>query len=205
MELAICEVCSAPFTPRPWNVNRCCSRPCRNIYLNSLPRNVIPLEQRFWAKVEKTEGCWLWRGTVVSSTGYGCIMQSNPKKKWSAHRYSWVLHHGEIEGDLNVCHHCDVRICVRPDHLFLGTDADNFADMKAKGRSMTGDRNPSKWLPPSALRSPKNCKVDPEMVQEIRRRYAAGGVKMQELADEFGITLGTIHPLIRRKTWKDVP
>lgn len=89
-------------------------------------------EDRFWAKVEKGEGCWEWQG-ARHPHGYGqvriagiCVF---------AHRYSWQLANGPIPGGLNVCHHCDNPKCVRPDHLFLGTQRDNLQDMAGKGRA----------------------------------------------------------------------
>ncbi len=86
---------------------------------------------RFWAHVVKSDGCWLWNGSLIRA-GYGTLSHSVKPKL--AHRYSWVLHNGPIPVGLFVCHHCDVRNCVRPDHLFLGTHSDNMRDALAKGR-----------------------------------------------------------------------
>ena len=87
---------------------------------------------RFWGMVNKTEGrCWLWEG-MLSWGGYGLLKVSGRKRR--AHRISWELHNGPIPPGLLVLHKCDVRHCVRPDHLFLGTDLDNVVDMHIKGR-----------------------------------------------------------------------
>lgn len=92
-----------------------------------------PLAVRFWEKVNKTETCWLWTATH-NGRGYGTILAAAGEEKILAHRASRELHYGPIPEGLVVCHHCDVRRCVRPDHLFLGTYKDNTQDMVQKGK-----------------------------------------------------------------------
>jgi hypothetical protein len=87
---------------------------------------------RFNKKVEKTDSCWLWVGKKMID-GYGNMWVEG--KQIPAHRLSWLLHNGSIKEGLKVCHKCDVRHCVNPQHLFLGTQMDNMRDMIEKGRA----------------------------------------------------------------------
>lgn len=99
------------------------------------------LEQFFWSRVNKNGPipehrpelgpCWLWTGGATR--GYGCVPVEGKHQR--SNRVSWVMANGPIPDGLYVCHHCDVTLCVRPSHLFLGTMADNVADMVSKGRS----------------------------------------------------------------------
>jgi hypothetical protein len=98
---------------------------------------------RFWEKVFKTDTCWLWTGWLHKGYGVMAINQDPVR----AHRFSWELHYGPIpKGDEEICvlHKCDVPTCVRPEHLFLGTDKDNNADMIAKGRQSVGPEHGEK-------------------------------------------------------------
>lgn len=89
------------------------------------------------------DGCWYWVGTISRATSsdidpYGLFKYDGRKRL--AHRVSYILHKGNFPKDLCVCHTCDNRLCVNPDHLFLGTKADNIADMVSKGRHAHGPR-----------------------------------------------------------------
>lgn len=105
------------------------------------PRKRRSLAERFWAKVNKTDGCWLWTG-CKDPKGYGYIGtggRRGPTK--SAHRVSYELEHGEVPEGLHVLHDCDTPSCVRPSHLFAGTPLDNTRDMMRKGRARFAGRS----------------------------------------------------------------
>lgn len=89
-------------------------------------------EAAFWAKVQKTDGCWLWIGARANAFGHGYFSFRGGGAL--AHRHSYEIAHGRIPRGLFICHRCDVPACVRPDHLFAGTQGDNIRDAVAKGR-----------------------------------------------------------------------
>lgn len=95
-----------------------------------------PAETRFWMRVDKSGECWTWTA-ARGDHGYGSFTDDDGRSV-SAHRFSHQLHYGPIPKGLVVCHKCDNPPCVRPDHLFLGTQADNVRDMQAKGRAVSG-------------------------------------------------------------------
>lgn len=153
------------------------------------------IETRFWAKVNKTETCWLWTASTVSG-GYGYFVTKKPRHEY-AHRYSWFLANGEIPDGLLVLHHCDVRGCVNPDHLFLGTQRDNIHDMISKGRQMDYTKRT-----PREQKGSRNSmsKLTEDQVAEIRARRASGEGPVA-LAREFGITYGNIWKILTGRSW----
>ena len=155
-----------------------------------------PLE-RFSRMYEvDASGCWLWKGYRLKVTrngrgGYGTFAMVW-REKIPAHLAAWLLFRGPIPDGMVVRHRCDVRACVNPDHLELGTYKDNTADMYERGRACAGD----------AMRSAKGfISLTEDQVRRIRARYAAGGVSQTALGEEFGVSQATISRLLRRKTY----
>lgn len=181
-------------------------------------RSSRPLADRFWEKVDKQGPimraelgpCWVWTASFAT-TGYGQLAVKFADGRYRpqrAHRLSWQLTNGLIPDGFNVLHHCDYKPCVRPEHLFLGTDADNVADMWAKGREYrfvrkSGDEHHFRTHPELVQRGEANgyAKLTERAVQEIRGRYAAGGITQEQLGVEYGVSQVNIGYIIRRKHW----
>lgn len=156
-------------------------------------------ENRFWAKVRKGDDCWEWTGRPYS-TGYGMAWVGN--RRILAHRYAYQAEVGPIPDGLFVCHRCDNRLCVRPDHLFLGTLQDNHADMVAKGRIAKGDQNGMRRHPEKARRGEAHgmAVLNEAMVRTIRQEHM-GGKEPSQIARNLGVNRGAVRDVLRGKTW----
>lgn len=130
MRAFLCEFCEKRFNRYVSERNRhkhgYCSTKCL-IAFRKTPAYT------FWPKIRKTRSCWLWDGAMFPN-GYGALWLDKLKPRKLAHRYSWELHRGKIPPGKLILHRCDVRNCVRPSHLFVGTHHDNTHDAIAKGR-----------------------------------------------------------------------
>lgn len=199
--MATCVTCGNEFVPAWGTTGRFCTRPC--YWRGKLP--LRPLAERFWSKVDKSDDCWLWTGGHHNG-GYGVIGLPDGNVGLT-HRVSWEMHFGKVPPGLHVCHKCDVRGCVRPSHLFLGTNADNVADKVAKGRQPRGETSGPRMHPdriPRGAALPQ-AKLTELRVQQMRQQYAGGKLRMIDLAESFGISLAAVHGVIHRRTWKHVP
>lgn len=146
----------------------------------------------FYRYVVYSDTCWEWRG-YVAPNGYGQLWDGTRIEK--AHRFSYRKHIGPIPKGKLVCHHCDNRRCVRPEHLFLGTHADNLHDMDRKGRSKR-PRFPGE--------SNGNAKLTATNVRTIRAQYRRGLVTAKSFADKFDVSEGLIRHIIKGRAWRHV-
>ena len=154
----------------------------------------ISIINRFWKNVDKTGNCWEWTGS--RSNNYG--QMSIKCKTVKAHRISWEIHNGpipHIDGvdyrGTCVCHKCDNRGCVNPDHLFIATNAENLKDRDRKGRQSRGEDHCCAVLT-------KN------QVIIIRKWYSYGDIGQRPLAKYFSVSRRTISAIVHRKTWKHI-
>jgi len=139
---------------------------------------------------EPTSGCLLWIGRTTKD-GYGEFKIGGRYVR--AHRFAWELEHGTIQAGSHALHRCDNRPCVRVDHLYLGSNADNVRDRVLRGRTQRifGEKKPA-------------AKLTDDDVRTIRVRYAEGGVGLRPLAAVFGVTYHLIQLIVKRRAWRHV-
>ena len=149
------------------------------------PIGGVPANERFWTKVDQTAGpdaCWPWLGS--RSRGYGRF--SIGRQELKAHRYTLF---GLINRPEAVLHACDNPPCCNPQHLWIGSRRENNADRAKKGRSATGERM-------------AHAKLSQGRAEEIRHRYAQGGVSQQRIADEMGISQALVSQVVHERVWR---
>jgi len=140
------------------------------------------LEETFWHNVQITDDCWLWNGNT-DSHWHGTLWMDG--KNYYAHRFSYELAFGTIPEGLYCCHHCDNRRCVNPQHLFVGTCADNLRDAAKKERM---PRHP-------------NSKLNENQVSDIRTTYKSGLATQKELAIHYGVEKSLISKIVNYRIW----
>lgn len=190
LTINICPQCGAEFEwdKRGRSIRKFCSMRCRGLS----QRTTL---ETFWTRVEKTDGCWIWKG-ATSHNGYGVLTMGGKQHK--AHRIAYDLTHDVPLGELFACHTCDNPRCVRPDHIFAGTTYDNMQDMIRKGRSKyhlggalkqrIGERN-------------GRARLTEEQVLVIRQKHATGKYSISELAREYNISNRQIGRVIEGESW----
>lgn len=147
---------------------------------------------RFWARTKREpNGCLEWQGYRTES-GYGQV-QGFEGKVEGAHRLSYIIAYGPIPPETSVMHRCDNPPCVDPRHLILGTQVENWEDMRSKGRQAgpVGSRN----------NKAKLQDLDVTRIRALRRM----GVRVVDLAQVFGITPGAVSHIVTHRTWRHIP
>lgn len=157
------------------------------------------LKQKFLQKVEITDNCWIWKGGKrnLKRDSYGALKFNN--LKMDAHRVSYMLFKGEIPSGMYVCHTCDVRLCVNPDHLWLGTPSDNAIDAYKKGR----------MIPPKGRKfengnTPVTCKLSKEQVLKIKELLSINNLTCSKIAKQFNVKETVIRDISCGRTYKNV-
>lgn len=151
-------------------------------------QNSVALVERFLDMVTiYPDGCWLWRG-AVNKNGYGSMWDG--KHAETASRLAYTLLVGKIPARKFVLHRCDVPLCVRPSHLYVGTHKNNMEDRKNRGRARggRGERN-------------SHAKLTNESVRSIRLSQ----LPIKRLAEIYKVAIPTISNIRTRKTWSFLP
>jgi hypothetical protein len=152
-----------------------------------------PYPVRFWAKVEKGDGCWEWK--AAKRNGYGVFTLTGPKKMVLAHRLSYQMAYRYIPDGLLICHHCDNPGCVRPSHLYVGTKKDNARDAAERGQlagrrvgDQRGERN-------------HRARLDWQSVNRIRRDWQTGNYTASQLGDKYEVSRSAAWAAATGRTW----
>jgi hypothetical protein len=153
--------------------------------MQTKPLIIEILPKRFIKKINFTDTCWLWTASKYPG-GYGSFRFDG--KTYQTHRFLWTFLRGEIPDGLCVLHKCDVRACIKPDHLFLGTRKDNVYDMMTKGRGvqLKGEHHGMSRLTDG-------------QADAIRKMYVRGNKEFSQLkiAEIYGVDRSVIGKIVR--------
>ena len=206
----VCKKCGHEWSPRKSDIKRCPS--CKSVKWNGgdlielvpdqLERPTVPLEVRFWEKVDKTttpDGCWTWNACRGHGYGYIGRYVDGVWDRSKAAIVSWELAHGKrFPSGMILCHRCNNPPCVRPDHLYAGTYATNNQDT-VNSRHKNAQKGEDNW----------KAVLTWEQVREIRNLYAnkegfyrKASVSQRSLATKFGVSRRTIRAALSHSTWK---
>lgn len=181
-----CEHCHRAFFKDPrntwahWEKARFCSRACVGASKSeTASRSTRTIGDVFEAYVIRRDGCWGWSGGT-DKNGYGVFMFRG--KQYRAPSVSLALDGRPVPRGMYACHHCDVPVCTRPDHLYVGSPAQNAADAKSRGR----------------LRPGRKAKLTPDQVAEIR---SASG-NHRAIAEQYGVSRAAVSLIREHKTWR---
>lgn len=157
---------------------------------------------RALSKVKEVNDCWEWQGKT-DPNGYGRFwMSDKPAREMLAHRYSYQYHVGEIPPLMLICHRCDNPPCVNPKHLFLGSHADNSADMVSKDRHARGERKTQAILTDTAVIDIRNRYNLRRRTRGVATRNDPNGARA--LAAEYGVSIWAIFDAVKGRRWAHV-
>lgn len=208
-----CLICGNPITPYTRDVKRWKKYCCLDCYHISkqgkAPSGMSTEESQLkawrtkvadynpWSKVTKDDnGCWNWTGAKNKQTGYGftyAIGENGPiipRRQVRVHRWAWEQINGPVPDGMVVCHQCDNKLCINPDHLFIGTSQDNTADRHTKERDARGEVQGS-------------AKLTNEAIREMRILHSQG-VSQTRLGQIYDVTQSTVSRVVLRKGWKHI-
>lgn len=157
----------------------------------------LPVSARFWMRVVKTGECWEWTGSQ-DVHGYGQINLGQPRKLMLTHRLSWQFANGPIPEGMKILHKCDNPRCVRPDHLFIGTMADNTRDMMNKHRHHS--HNHTNYMPRGKDHHYYNA--GPKLTRKIAEKIRKSDEPQYVLAKKYGVHQSLISMIKSGKIWK---
>ena len=193
--------CSVDECERPVHARGYCSTCYARMYQSGELKRVRramrprhrPVDEWFPTALVRTPGpmdtpCRVWPRQVSDRTGYGKMTVSG--RTLSTHRLAWELENGPIPDGKLVLHKCDVKTCCNPDHLYVGTAADNTGDALRRGRICQGERSP-------------NAKLTVSLVREARRRREQGA-SIRDICEALGTPYAAMYAAIKRRTWRHV-